>query len=209
MNNIKNIITVINENGGAASLDEILDLYVNKWHILHIPENMQKIKTTLITHNGQEVFWNEKSNKWQLKKDDNKEKSDILTPMVSNAISVPDSLSAERYLAKKKTDMVEAYRDLFKAVCEKIPNAYQATVGSLLYISWKANNIKKSDFATIHIKTKVITIGCEIPLSEELRAVGEQIPRDGHHNHYFLIEYDISKQEQIVDAIVDSYKQLL
>ncbi|MBR3437936.1 MAG: hypothetical protein IKH13_00315 [Clostridia bacterium] len=64
MNNIGNIISVINKNGGIASLEEILDAYVQKWHILPLNENKQKIKTTLLANEGKLVFYDEKTNNW-------------------------------------------------------------------------------------------------------------------------------------------------
>ena len=52
MNNINNIVSIINEHGGAASLEDILSAYVKQWHILPVAENKQKIKSTLISYNG-------------------------------------------------------------------------------------------------------------------------------------------------------------
>lgn len=76
------------------------------------------------------------------------------------------------------------------------------------YAAWKANDIRKASFADVIIKRNAIVISCEIPTNEELRAVGEQIPVDNHHNHYFKIVFDSNQTNQIVEAIVDSYNQL-
>ena len=119
-----------------------------------------------------------------------------------------DNPTAEQYLEGKNSELVTAYRTLFDAVTARIPNAYDSSVGSLTYIAWKANDIRKASFADIVIQRNRIIISCEVPSNEAVRAVGEQIPVDNHHNHYFRIFFDTAQSEQIVDAIVDSYNQL-
>ena len=119
-----------------------------------------------------------------------------------------DNPTAEQYLEGKNPELVAAYRTLFEAVTARIPNAYDASVGSLTYAAWKANDIRKASFADIVIQRNRIVILCEVPASEATRAVGKQIPVDNHHNHYFRIIFDAVQTEQIVEAIVDSYNQL-
>lgn len=119
-----------------------------------------------------------------------------------------DNPTAEQYLEGKNPELVAAYRTLFEAVTARIPNAYDASVGSLTYAAWKANDIRKASFADIVIQRNRIVISCEVPASEATRAVGEQIPVDNHHNHYFRIIFDAVQIERIVEAIVDSYNQL-
>ena len=119
-----------------------------------------------------------------------------------------DNPTAEQYLEGKNPELVAAYRTLFEAVTARIPNAYGASVGSLTYAAWKANDIRKASFADIVIQRNRIVISCEVPASEATRAVGEQIPVDNHHNHYFRIIFDAVQIERIVEAIVDSYNQL-
>jgi hypothetical protein len=114
----------------------------------------------------------------------------------------------EQYLEGKNPELVAAYHTLFEAVTARIPNAYAASVGSLTYAAWKANDIRKASFADIVIQRNRIVISCEVPTSEPARAVGEQIPVDNHHNHYFRIVFDAEQTEQIVNAIVESYNQL-
>lgn len=78
-----------------------------------------------------------------------------------------------------------------------------------MYAAWKANDIRKASFADVVIRRNRIVIWCEVPTNEELRTVGEQIPVDHHHNHYFkIICGDTTQMDQIVEAIVDSYNQL-
>lgn len=119
-----------------------------------------------------------------------------------------DNPTAEQYLEGKNPELVAAYRTLFEAVTARIPNVYDASVGSLTYAAWKANDIRKASFADIVIQRNRIVISCEVPASEDARAVGEQIPVDNHHNHYFRIIFDAAQTEHIVEAIVDSYNQL-
>lgn len=119
-----------------------------------------------------------------------------------------DNPTVEQYLEGKNPEFVATYHTLFDAIVARIPNAYDSSVGSLTYAAWKANDIRKASFADIIIQRNKIVISCEIPTSEELRVVGEQIPVDNHHNHYFKIVFDAEQAEQIVDAIVDSYNQL-
>ena len=71
-----------------------------------------------------------------------------------------------------------------------------------------AIDIRKASFADIVIQRNRIIILCEVPANETNKTVGEQIPVDYHHNHYFRIIFDSAKSEHIVDAIVDSYNQL-
>lgn len=119
-----------------------------------------------------------------------------------------DNPTVEQYLEGKNPEMVAEYRTLFEAVTSRIPNAYGASVGSLNYAAWKANDIRKASFADIVIQRNRIIILCEVPANETNKTVGEQIPMDYHHNHYFRIIFDAEQTEQIVEAIVDSYNQL-
>ncbi len=116
--------------------------------------------------------------------------------------------TADKYLEKKNPELVAIYQTLFSAVKEKIPNAYDSSVGSLQYASWRASDIKKASFADVSIKKDGISLQCEQPTSEELRSIGEPIAIDNHHNHYFKINFDAEKMDLIVEAIVDSYNQL-
>ena len=119
-----------------------------------------------------------------------------------------DNPTAEQYLEGKNPELVAAYHTLFEAVTARIPNAYDASVGSLTYAAWKANDIRKASFADIVIQRNKMVISCETPASDATRAVGEQISVDNHHNHYFRIVFDAAQTAQIVDAIVESYSQL-
>ena len=119
-----------------------------------------------------------------------------------------DNPTAEQYLEGKNPELVAAYHTLFDAVSARIANAYDSSVGSLTYAAWKANDIRKASFADVIIQRNRLVISCEIPTNDGLRAVGEQIPVDNHHNHYFKIIFDAAQTEQIVEAIVDSYNQL-
>lgn len=120
-----------------------------------------------------------------------------------------DNPTVEQYLENKNPEMVEIYHTLFNAVVARIANSYDSSVGSLMYAAWKANDIRKASFADVVIRHNRIVIWCEVPTNEELCTVGEQIPVDHHHNHYFkIICGDTAQMDQIVEAIVDSYNQL-
>ena len=130
-----------------------------------------------------------------------------MAPETTDAIEA-ETPTAEHYLEGKNPELVEAYRSLLSAVVERIPNAYDSSVGSLTYAAWKTNDIRKASFADVIIQRNKIVIWTEVPTTEEIRVVGEQIPVDNHHNHYFKIIFDSDHMEQIVVAIEESYNQL-
>lgn len=121
---------------------------------------------------------------------------------------VTDTPTAEQYLEGKNPELVESYRTLLAAVREKIPNAYDATVGSLSYVAWKSNDIRTASFADIIIQRNKILIWTEAPATEQVPAIGEQMPVDKHHNHYFKITFDAAQMNQIVSIIEEAYNQL-
>lgn len=119
-----------------------------------------------------------------------------------------DNPTAEQYLEGKNPELVEAYRRLFSAVTERIPTAYDSSVGSLTHAAWKANDIRKASFADVTIQRNKIVIWTEVPTDENTLAIGEQIPVDNHHNHYFKIIFNAEQLEQIAAVIEESYNQL-
>ena len=44
-------------------------------------------------------------------------------------------------------------------------------------------------------------IWTEAPVTEQIPAIGEQMPVDKHHNHYFKIAYDATQVDRIVSII--------
>ena len=126
-----------------------------------------------------------------------------------NDVVETDNPTEEQYLEGKNPEMVEIYRTLFNAVVARIANAYASSVGSLTYAAWKTNDIRKASFADIIVQRNRIVISCEVPTNADLRTVGQEIPIDNHHNHYFkIICGNTAQMDQIVEAIVDSYNQL-
>lgn len=121
---------------------------------------------------------------------------------------VADALTAAQYLEGKNPSLVENYRTLFAAVREKIPNAYDSTVGSLSYAAWKTNDIRTASFADVIIQRNQIVIWTEAPVTEQLSAIGEQMPVDKHHNHYYKITFKATQMNQIVSIIEEAYNQL-
>ena len=129
----------------------------------------------------------------------------------SDTEGIPESAvpTAEQYLEKQRNpELVEAYRSLFHAVVQAIPNAFDSSVGSLSYAAWKTNDIRKASFADVVFRRSQILIMTETPRDESLLAIGEQLPVDNHHNHYFQIRFNAEHSEQVVRVLVDAYEQL-
>lgn len=126
-------------------------------------------------------------------------------PVDTFDMSIP---TAEQYLEGKNPQLVADYQALLAATREKFPNIYDASVGSLTYAAWKANDIRKASFADVMIQRNKIVIFTEAPISDQLLAVGEKLPIDNHHNHYFKIVYDGAQFDSIVSVIAESYQQL-
>ena len=113
----------------------------------------------------------------------------------------------ESYLAGKNSHLIAYYNALRDLVKDRLPDARESSTKSLQYAAWRSDNITKSSFADFQIQNDRILIFTEIP-SESYIAIGEEIPKDGHHNHYFKIIYNESSVDQIVEIIVESYEQL-
>jgi len=116
--------------------------------------------------------------------------------------------SVEEYLEGKKEHLVAYYNALRNIVKEKVPNSREASTGSLQYAAWRSDDIKKSSFADLQIQSDRILIYTEEPKEQEYVNLGEVIPKDGHHNHYFKLIYNDSIKNKIVDIIIESYEQL-
>lgn len=119
-----------------------------------------------------------------------------------------DNPTSEQYLEGKNPELVKMYHLLFKEVSVRIPSAFESSVGSLTYAAWKSNEIKKASFADVIIQQKKMLIYTEVPSENASLDVGEQLPIDNHHNHYYRITFDIDKLPQIVDIIEEAYKHL-
>ncbi len=132
--------------------------------------------------------------------------SDDITESSSN--SVVKDIEVEKYLEGKKDHLVAYYNHLRKLVKEKVPNSHESSTGSLQYAAWRADDIKKSSFADLQIQSDRMLIFTEIPQKQDYVELGEIIPKDGHHNHYFKIIYSDEKANEIVDIIIESYEQL-
>ena len=99
MNNINNIVSIINEYGGAASLEDILSAYVKQWHILPVAENKQKIKSTLISYNGKKVFFDKETEQWLTEKPSKNtpSKSYYGKQLKSHTSELSKNVSAEKF----------------------------------------------------------------------------------------------------------------
>ena len=89
MNNIDELITLISENGGAASLDELCLLYGRKHHMLMFNGHKAVILVTL-NSNQDKVFFDSNSNKWLLSSNENKNylfvSDNVLFPTIRKAM---------------------------------------------------------------------------------------------------------------------------
>ncbi len=113
----------------------------------------------------------------------------------------------ENYLAGKKSNLIAYYKTLRDMVKSRVPDTRETSTNSLQYATWRANNISKSSFADIQIQNEKVVIFTEVP-NGEYYTIGEEIPKDNHHNHYFKIIFNESKISDIVEIIVESYEQL-
>ena len=113
----------------------------------------------------------------------------------------------ENYLAGKSSHLLTYYNALRDLVKDRVPDARESSTKSLQYAAWRSDNISKSSFADIQIQNDRMLIFTEIPSNAEA-VVGEEIPKDGHHNHYYKIVYNENSVDDIVEIIVESYQQL-
>lgn len=116
--------------------------------------------------------------------------------------------SIDSYLAGKKSHLVAYYNALRELVKEQVPDIRETSTPSLQYAAWRADNISKSSFADFQIQNERIVIFTEVPDAAAELTIGEEIPRDGHHNHYYKIIYNENEVNEIVGIIVESYEQL-
>ena len=118
------------------------------------------------------------------------------------------TVSIETYLDGKKDYLLKYYGAIRDYVKERIPDIREESTPSLQYAAWRSDSISKSSFADLTFRNDKLIISTEIPRKEELKGIGEIIPKDNHHNHYYRIIYDDTKLSEIVEIIVDSYEQL-
>ena len=117
--------------------------------------------------------------------------------------------SADVYLAGKDSILVSLYQKLLTQVKVEIPDVRAYTTKGVNYIGFSATGIKKKNFADFTFKKGVIAISVEKPQSSQLIPFCQEIPYDGHHNHYNTLS--LSKEQEIplaVKIISESYKQL-
>lgn len=114
----------------------------------------------------------------------------------------------DRYLEGRKEHLLMYYRTLLELVKAKLPDTRESSTKSLQYAAWRSNNINKSSFADLQFQRDKLLIFTEAPKRQEYMDVGEEIPRDNHHSHYYKIIYNDDHRSEIVEIIVDSYEQL-
>lgn len=142
---------------------------------------------------------------------------DVFVNEVDFSVDTPNGMIAiemsgketpiENYLAGKSSHLLTYYNALRDLVKDRVPDARESSTKSLQYAAWRSDNISKSSFADIQIQNDRMLIFTEIPSNAET-VIGEEIPKDGHHNHYYKIVYNENSVDDIVEIIVESYQQL-
>ena len=114
----------------------------------------------------------------------------------------------DKYLEGKNEQLLAFYNTLKDLVAKRLPDIRESSTKSLQYAAWRSDSINKSSFADIQIQSDRMLIYTEIPQNQEYASVGEEIPKDNHHNHYYKIIYNNDNINEIVEIIVESYEQL-
>ena len=118
-------------------------------------------------------------------------------------------LSEDEYLLNKNPEMVELYATIRDMVKSQISNLTTYTTNSKAYIGLSSVDNKKKNFAEFAIKRDSLSLEIEKPDDAVLQALGEDIPYNGSHDHYFGISVTAeSDLDKVVAAIVASYEKL-
>ena len=133
------------------------------------------------------------------------EPNDTITEDPTDSTNVP----IEEYLNGKSSDLIVYYNTLRDKVKERISEMTEFTSGSKSYAKWGSENIKLKSFANVSFKKDKLIIGTQPPITEEYRSIGKEIPKDGHHTHYYEMVYKPENIDSIVEIIIESYNQLL
>ena len=133
--------------------------------------------------------------------------ADASDPVATNDSDKPAS---DFFAAKNVKPELEAlYQKLFAAVKVEIPSVTDYTTNGINYIGLKAPNIKTANFADFSFRKDCIVISMEKPTTAQYATFGEELPYDGHHNHYFTLRLTEEKEIKLAAAlIVESYQQL-
>lgn len=120
-----------------------------------------------------------------------------------------NGVEIDKYLEGKKEHLLVYYNTLRDIVKAKLPDIQETSTKSLQYAAWQSDNINKVSFADLMFQDDKLLIFTEIPKHQKYIDVGEEVPRDNHHNnHYYKIIYNDDNKNKIADIIVESYEQL-
>lgn len=118
-------------------------------------------------------------------------------------------LSEDEYLSNKTPELVDLYKTIRDMVRGQIPNLTTYTTASKAYIGMGSKDNKKKNFAEFSIKKGQLSLEIEKPDDAVLLNLGEEIPYNGSHDHYFGISVTAeSNLDLVVAAIVASYEKL-
>ena len=106
----------------------------------------------------------------------------------------------------KDSALVSLYEKLYEQVKDSVPQLEAYTTDGLNYIGFKAPGISKKNFADISFRKDGILVSFEKPTTEVLAQFCDEIPYDGHHNHYCSALLTKLEEVSILSQIiVESY----
>ena len=118
-------------------------------------------------------------------------------------------LSEDEYLNNKDPELVDLYKTIRGMVQLQVPNLTTYTTASKAYIGMGSEDNKKKNFAEFSIRKGQLSLEIEKPDDAALLNLGEEIPYNGSHDHYFGIGVTAeSDLDLVVAAIVASYEKL-
>lgn len=128
---------------------------------------------------------------------------------VTVSSTVAGDLSEDEYLTNKAPELVDLYKTIRNMVQLQVPNLTTYTTASKAYIGMGSEDNKKKNFAEFSIRKGQLSLEIEKPDDAALLNLGEEIPYNGSHDHYFGIGVTAeSDLDLVVAAIIASYKKL-
>jgi hypothetical protein len=128
---------------------------------------------------------------------------------VTVSATAAGDLSEDEYLVSKTPELVDLYKTIRDMVQLQVPNLTTYTTASKAYIGLSSADNKKKNFAEFAFKRDSLSLEIEKPSDAALQTLGEDIPYNGSHDHYFGISVTAeSDLDMVVAAIVASYEKL-
>ena len=130
----------------------------------------------------------------------------MIPTTISASSSGKTDKEASKYLEGKDSALVSLYEKLYEQVKDSVPQLEAYTTDGLNYIGFKAPGISKKNFADISFRKDGILVSFEKPTTEVLAQFCDEIPYDGHHNHYCSALLTKLEEVSILSQIiVESY----